>query len=113
MSYLLICKLHKYTNMQINNFKRLQEEDEETYRRKHEEKVLTNIMSSLSAFRLVGQMVEMYLPKIFEMFVVAMGGRMQDNVPHSRSTPPSQAPDHQNGKRSPGDSTQDDISRIS
>ncbi len=97
--------------MQINNFKRLQEEEEENYRRRHNDKVLRDLLSSLSTFRLVGQMVEMYLPKIFELFVVAMGGRVQNDAPYSRSTPPSQAPDYENGKRGPGDATQEDISR--
>ena len=56
--------------MQVNNFKRLQEEDERSYREKHEDKVLTSLLTSLNAFRLVGQMMEMYLPKIFDIFVI-------------------------------------------
>jgi len=98
--------------MQVNNFKRLQEEDERIYREQHEEKVLNSLLSSLNAFRLVGQMMEMYLPKIFEIFVIAVGGRVDDKPqPPSGSLPPSQGPDSPNGKRGPGDSLQNDISR--
>jgi hypothetical protein len=99
--------------MQVNNFKRLQEEDERIYREKHEDKVLTSLLTSLNAFRLVGQMMEMYLPKIFDIFVIAVGGKVDGSTPPPPgSIPPSQGPPNEpNGKRGPGDALQDDISR--
>lgn len=60
--------------MQINNFKSLEEEGEHIYAERHEERVKSGILNSLNAFRLVGHVLDMYLPKIFSLFVVAMGG---------------------------------------
>lgn len=98
--------------MRINNFKRLHEEEEELYLKKYDEKIRGNLFQSLSMFRLVGQIVEMYLPKMFEMIVVAAGGRLDDKPKHTGTAPPSEMQDTRNGKRAPGDSLQDDISRI-
>lgn len=95
--------------MQINNFKKLQEEEEKIYLERHEEKVRTGLLSSLGVFRFVGQVVDMYLPKVFDLLVLAMGGRSQDNPPRTGATPPSQAPDKTNGNRGPGAPSQDDV----
>ncbi len=95
--------------MQINNFKRLQEEEERIYAERHEEKVRSGIENSLGAFRFIGQVVDMYLPKIFDLLIVVMGGRTQGTPPRASSVPPSQAPNYTNGKRSPGDTIEDEI----
>ncbi len=95
--------------MQINNFKKLQEEEEKIYIERHEERVRTGLLSSLGVFRFVGQVVDMYLPKVFDLLVLAMGGRSQEPPPRTRTTPPSQAPDRTEGNRGPGGPSQDDV----
>ena len=88
--------------MQINNFKRLEEEGEQVYKEQHEERVKSGILQSLNAFRLVGHVVDMYLPKIFNLFIVAAGGKVADSTYHPTSTPPSEAIDESADQRIPG-----------
>ncbi len=75
--------------MQINNFKRLEEEGERVYNERHEEQVRAGILNSLNSFRLVGHVLDMYLPKIFSLLIVAVGGRANQQSYPSTSTPPS------------------------
>ncbi|MDX1940484.1 MAG: hypothetical protein SFU99_08025 [Saprospiraceae bacterium] len=97
--------------MQINNFKRLQEEEEIVYREQHDEKVRAGLLSSLGMFRFVGQVVDMYLPKLFDLLIMAAGGKTDSSATtRGKSIPPSQAPEGTNGKRRPGESMGDDIS---
>ncbi|MBK7871142.1 MAG: hypothetical protein IPJ74_10905 [Saprospiraceae bacterium] len=96
--------------MQINNFKRLQEEEEVVYKERHEEKVRSGLLNSLGMFRFVGQVVDMYLPKLFDLLIMAAGGKTDSSTTRTRSTPPSQAPEGTNGKRRPGESMGEDIS---
>lgn len=95
--------------MQINNFKKLQEEEEQIYLERHEKKVRAGLLSSLGVFRFVGQVVDMYLPKVFDLLILAMGGKSQDSPARTGSTPPSQAPDKANSNRGPGGPSQDDV----
>lgn len=98
--------------MQINNFKKLQEEEEEIYAERHEQRVKSGLVGSLSAFRLVGQMIDMYLPKIFSLFVIAAGGRAQHTPPRRHTTtPPSQIINNDNKERGPGTSGEEPIIR--
>lgn len=98
--------------MQINNFKKLQEEEEQLYREQHEQRVKSGLVGSLSAFRLVGQMIDMYLPKIFSLFVIAAGGRVHHTPPaRNTTTPPSQIINDDNKDRRPGASTEGPIIR--
>jgi hypothetical protein len=89
--------------MQVNNFKRLQEENEEIYKKQHEERVKGGILSSLSAFRMVGHVLDMYLPKIFNLFIVAAGGKVSESpLYHPTTTPPSEAIDEPTSEQKPG-----------
>ena len=99
--------------MQINNFKRLQEEEERIYQERHERNVRSNLLHSLGVMRFVGQVVDMYLPKIFELFVMALGGKSEEHqTARTGSTPPSQAASTTtNGKRAPGSTAGEDIAR--
>lgn len=88
--------------MQINNFKRLQEEEERAYAERHEQRVKSGLLDSLNAFRLVGQIIDMYLPKIFSLFVIATGGKVQHPPARPTSIPPSQIIDEDIKERGPG-----------
>lgn len=88
--------------MQVNNFKRLEEEGEEIYRQQHEDRVKAGILTSLNAFRLVGHVIDMYLPKIFNLFIVAAGGKVSESPYRPNSTPPSDAIDDSPNDGLPG-----------
>lgn len=97
--------------MQINNFKRLEEEGERVYKELHEDRVKLNILSSLNAFRLVGHVLDMYLPKIFSLFVVAAGGKATHATYQPTSTPPSEVKDEKMTNKKPGSPGTDHIIR--
>ena len=99
--------------MQINNFKRLEEEGERVYTERHEERVKAGILNSLNAFRLVGHVLDMYLPKIFSLFIVAAGGSISNKSKsyHPLSTPPSEIVDEETIDKKPGSPGEDHIIR--
>ncbi|MFN7119329.1 MAG: hypothetical protein ACK4TA_21200 [Saprospiraceae bacterium] len=88
--------------MQVNSFKRLEEDAEQIYSERHEERVKAGILNSLNAVRLVGHVLDMYLPKIFNLFIVAAGGKVTNQAYHPSSTPPSDMIDDQMKSRGPG-----------
>lgn len=77
----------------INNFKRIQEENEQKYEA-HPllEEIHMGLMKSLTTFKFVGQMVEMYVPRMIDTLVVAAGGSSEEQKDSRYDIPPSQGP---------------------
>lgn len=65
------------------------EEDEDHYTRMYSDKIQSNIWETMGFIRLVGEMVTMFVPRVFDVFVMAAGGRGDDNEHRSFPTPPS------------------------
>ena len=71
-----------------NNFKRLEEEEEKRYPGAPPE-IESNIQSEIGIFKMIGQIVDMYLPKVVEVFVMITGGNVdrmgqqEENNSHS------------------------------
>ncbi len=59
-----------------NNFKRLQEEDEERFPPPPE--IEENVFDSLRILGIMGQAMELYIPKAFEMFILTLGGTIRE-----------------------------------
>ncbi len=76
-----------------NNFKRIQEEDEERYADRTS-RVQNSLWQTLGVFKLMGDVVEIYLPKVFDVLIAASGGR-----PESTDRPPGARP---SGSSRPG-----------
>ncbi len=94
--------------MSINNFKRLQEEEEQLYKERYDARVKSGILQSLSFFRFIGYMMDMYVPKVFDLFVSASGGRQPTAQGKSYNQPPSRPhPTRPTGGR-PGAAFDDD-----
>ncbi len=77
--------------MPENNFKKLLEEDEQRYNERYDARIRSNLTGSLGLFRFVGHMLDTFLPKIFDLFVVSLGGRIKSNDARHDASPPSQA----------------------
>lgn len=88
--------------MQINSFKRLEEDGERIYEERHEKEVRAGILNSLNTFRLVGHVLDMYLPKIFSLLIVAVGGKANHQNYYPTSTPPSDIIDDERMNKKPG-----------
>ena len=81
----------------MNNFKRLEEEE----RLAHGEppKVIkTRLDSTRSIFGLIGNVVELFLPKFLNLFVGMMGGKdeKQSNLGHNRTDVDRKLPKYPN-----------------
>lgn len=85
----------------MNNFQRLQQEDEERYKPEID-RIKADLNGSMDLFRFIGNIVEIYVPRFFDMMVVTSGGgRVKTSLPHEQA-PPSTRRD-ENGPKGPAD----------
>mgnify|MGYP006289035297 FL=1 len=79
--------------MEGNNFKQLYEEEEYAYQTNHQHKVRANIWGTLGLFRLVGDLVDVFLPRVMDVFVMASGARAEksERGPLRGKEPPSES----------------------
>lgn len=85
----------------MNNFQRLQQEDEERYKPEIDQ-IKSDLNGSMDLFRFIGNIVEIYVPRFFDMMVVTSGGgKVKINAPHEQ--PPSSSSRGETGPRGPGD----------
>lgn len=65
---------------EINNFKRLFEEEELRFASKsrEEDNVKSGLWQTLGFFKLLGQLIEVFIPKIFELLIVSMGANPEN-----------------------------------
>lgn len=70
----------------INNFKKLQEEEEErllSYQKPKIQKVQQGVWQTLGVFKFVGQLIEVYLPAMVEVLMFSAGGSQhKSNAPN-------------------------------
>lgn len=59
-----------------NSFKQLLEEDERMFPPPPE--IEENILGSLQILSIMGQAMELYIPKVFEMFILTLGGTIRE-----------------------------------
>ena len=76
-----------------NNFKDLFREEELRFERQapQEDKVRSGIWRTLGFFKLLGQIIEMFIPRVFDVFVAAAGGDPNTDAKNYKK-PPSQGP---------------------
>lgn len=94
-----------------NNFKELFQEEERRFQesQRGEDNVGASIWRSLGFFKLIGQVVEVFVPKVFELIIAALGGdihKMERGEAHHR--PPSLGPDEDPRAIQPGGPEEDD-----
>lgn len=71
-----------------NNFQQLQDEDEQDFKDKNLNQVIrSKTWGNLSAFRFIGDIVEVYLARVVDLFILIAGGHDDGNK--RSSTPPS------------------------
>lgn len=87
--------------MKINNFKKIEEEDEQRYAETLQGQGQAGIWGTLGVYKFVGQLVEIYVPRAVDVLISATGGRPapknrppgdgpgEDGIPGSPSTPGS------------------------
>lgn len=86
---------------ETNNFKKLQEEDERIFGAQHDEHIRSSLWGSLSFFRFIGHLVDMFIPKVFDYFISTAKGNTSSSS-RRMPEPPSQGPSTKIGDVSPG-----------
>jgi len=71
----------------MNNFQRLQQEDEERYK-PNTDQIKSDLNGSMDLYRFIGNIVEMYVPRFFDMMVVTSGGSPGESQPPHEMPPP-------------------------
>lgn len=64
----------------MNNFQKLQEQQEEHYYTSEGANNLKkDVMGTLTTFRFIGDVIDVYLPRVVDMFIAISGGSLTDN----------------------------------
>lgn len=85
----------------MNNFQRLQQEDEERYKPEID-RIKADLNGSMDLFRFIGNIIEIYVPRFFDMMVVTSGGSQKKVRPPHEQPPPSTGRD-EHGPKGPAD----------
>lgn len=98
-----------------NNFKELFREEELRFQAKQqrqEDDIASGIWRTLGFFKLMGQVVDIFIPKIFELIIAALGGDIRKmEEPPTVSVPPSQGPGIDPRNIEPSEPEEDDHPR--
>ncbi len=83
-----------------NSFKQLLEEDEMLFPVPPE--IEQNVFGSLQILSILGQAMELYIPKVFEMFILTLGGTIQELDQVAKEELPSGDPSMDADEAAPG-----------
>jgi len=86
----------------MNNFKRMQEEDETRYEESHERRVKSGVVGTLGFLRFVGQLVDIYLPRVVDVFIATAGGNVSHGSKKHHPDPATSGPDAERSNFAPG-----------
>jgi hypothetical protein len=63
----------------MNNFQKLQEEQEDVYYSTQKgEDLKKDLLGTLTTFRFIGSVIDVYLPRVVDMFIAIAGGGAPD-----------------------------------
>jgi hypothetical protein len=83
-----------------NSFKRMLEEDEQLFPVPPE--IEENVFGSLQILSIMGQAMELYIPKVFEMFILTLGGTIKELDQVAKDELPSGDPSMDTDDAAPG-----------
>lgn len=83
-----------------NSFKQIQEEDEHMFPPPPD--MEEAILGSLRVLTIMGQAMELYIPKVFEMFILTLGGTIKEIDDAAKEENPDGAPDDDPDGYTPG-----------
>lgn len=69
----------------MNNFQKLQEENEEQYYTEHGSDLRDNLLGTFSTYRFIGDIIDVYVPRVVDLFIAIAGGGESD-LPKSTFT---------------------------
>ena len=63
----------------MNNFQKLQEENEEQYYTEHGSDLRDNLLGTFSTYRFIGDIIDVYVPRVVDLFIAIAGGGESDS----------------------------------
>ena len=81
----------------MNNFQKLQQENEEQYYTEHGSDLRDNLLGTFSTYRFIGDIIDVYVPRVVDLFIAIAGGGESSS---SKSTPKSGRKDPASGTNS-------------
>lgn len=64
----------------MNNFEKMQEEYEKKFTEENKNSIKTGIWSTLGLFKFIGQITEVYVPKLVQFLIVLSGGKIDSSL---------------------------------
>ena len=83
-----------------NSFKQIMEEDALMYPTPPE--IEEHVLGSLQILSMMGQAMELYIPKVFEMFILTLGGTIKELDTTVKNELPEATPDPDTESQTPG-----------
>lgn len=83
-----------------NSFKQIMEEDELMFPTPPE--IEEHVFGSLQILTIMGQAMELYIPKVFEMFILTLGGTVKELDTAVKNELPEGTPDPDSESQTPG-----------
>jgi hypothetical protein len=83
-----------------NSFKQIMEEDALMFPPPPE--IEEHVLGSLQILSMMGQAMELYIPKVFEMFILTLGGTVKELDTAVKNELPEGAPDPDTESQTPG-----------
>lgn len=84
----------------MNNFQQLLNDDEDNYK-DHQEEIRNNLEGTFGFFRFFGQVLEVYLPQMVDVLVMASGAESPPSLPPHFEPPSSGGSPEYPGRRGP------------
>lgn len=79
----------------MNNFQKLQAEEELLFKQGNKDQEVRNrLQGTMGFFQFIGNIVDVYVPKVMDCLIVTIGGELQENIPGGRPQAPSTKIDH-------------------
>ncbi len=89
----------------MNNFQKLQEQQEEIYHASNGgENLKKDLLGTLSTFRFIGSVIDVYLPRVVDMFIAIAGGAGDGDKTKGTSNDPASGKAFPPSGKGPGDS---------
>lgn len=74
----------------MNNFQQLQAEEELLFKQgSKDQEVRNRLQGTMGFFQFIGNIVDVYVPKVMDCLIVTIGGNLQENIPVGKPKAPS------------------------
>ena len=70
----------------MNNFQKIQKETEEAFYANNGNGLKENLLGTFSTYRFIGSVIDVYVPRVVDLFIAIAGGEEKPNIAEEKST---------------------------